>query len=80
MYPDLTARILDDDTVQMKSKYAGTWILKAFDLAPSFHPSYYFREGHASPIPTQQIIFSAKLNDFLKQVRWSLQKSYDIET
>ena len=56
------------------------WILEAFDLAPRFHPSYYFSEGHASPIPAQQVIFSARLNDFLKQVRWSLQKSYDIET
>ena len=80
LHPDVTAQILDDDTVQMNSKYSGTWILEAFDLAPSFHPSYYFSEGHASPIPTQQVIFSARLNDFLKQVRWSLQKSYDIET
>ena len=80
LHPDVTAQILDDDTVQMNSKYSGTWILEAFDLAPSFHPSYYFIEGHASPIPTQQVIFSASLNDFLKQVRWSLQKSYDIET
>ena len=80
LHPDVTAQILNDNQVQMKSKYAGTWILETFDLAPSFHPSYYFSEGHASPIPTQQVIFSAKLNDFLKHVRWSLQKSYDIET
>tara|TARA_B100000902_G_scaffold326154_1_gene321129 strand:- start:725 stop:1879 length:1155 start_codon:yes stop_codon:yes gene_type:complete len=79
-HPEVKVQILDNDMVQINSKYGGTWILEALNLTPSIHPSYYFSEGQSSPIPTQQVIYSTKLNDFLKQVRWSFIKSYDIET
>ena len=79
-YPKVTLQILDNDMVKINSKYAGVWILEALNLTPSIQPSYYFCEGHSSPIPTQQVVFLTKFNDFLKQVRWSFVKSYDIET
>ena len=78
-HPEVTVQISDNDMVQINSKYAGVWILEALNLTPSIQPSYYFSEGNSSPIPTQQVIFSTKFNDFLKQVRWSFVKSYDIE-
>ena len=76
-HPTVTVRILDNDIVQLNSKNAGTWTLEAFNLTPSIHPSYYFSEGHSSPLPTQQVILSTEFNGFLKQVRWSFIKSYD---
>jgi uncharacterized heparinase superfamily protein len=76
----VTLQILDNDVVKINSKYAGVWILEALNLTPSIQPSYYFSEGNSSPIPTKQVVFSTKFNDFLKQVRWSFVKSYDIET
>ena len=79
-HPEVTVQILDDDVVKVNSKYAGAWILEALNLTPSIQPSYYFSEGNSSPIPTKQVVFSTKFNDFLKQVRWSFVKSYDIET
>ena len=79
-HPEVTVQILDNDVVQINSKYAGAWILEALNLTPSIQPSYYFSEGNSSPIPTKQVVFSTKFNDFLKQVRWSFVKSYDIET
>ena len=79
-HPEVTVQILDNDVVKINSKYAGAWILEALNLTPSIQPSYYFCEGHSSPIPTQQVVFLTKFNDFLKQVRWSFVKSYDIET
>ena len=79
-HPEVTVQILDNDMVKINSKFAGVWILKALNLTPSIQPSYYFCEGHSSPIPTQQVVFLTKFNDFLKQVRWSFVKSYDIET
>ena len=79
-HPEVTVQILDNDMVKINSKFAGVWILEALNLTPSIQPSYYFCEGHSSPIPTQQVVFSTKFNDFLKQVRWSFVKSYDIET
>ena len=79
-HPELTVQILDNDMVKINSKYAGAWILEALNLKPSIQPSYYFSEGNSSPIPTQQVIFSTKFNDFLKQVRWSFVKSHDIKT
>ena len=79
-HPEVTVQILDNDMVKINSKFAGVWILEALNLTPSIQPSYYFCEGHSSPIPTQQAVFSTKFNDFLKQVRWSFVKSYDIET
>ena len=79
-HPEVTVQILDNDVVQINSKYAGAWILEALNLTPSIQPSYYFSDGNASPIPTKQVVFSTKFNDFLKQVRWSFVKSYDIET
>jgi len=79
-HPEVTVQILDNDVVKINSKYAGAWILEALNLTPSIQPSYYFSEGNSSPIPTKQVVFSTKFNDFLKQVRWSFVKSYDIET
>ena len=79
-HPEVTVQILDNDMVKINSKYAGAWILEALNLTPSIQPSYYFSEGNSSPIPTKQVVFSTKFNDFLKQVRWSFVKSYDIET
>ncbi len=79
-HPEVTVQILDNDMVKINSKFAGVWILEASNLTPSIQPSYYFCEGHSSPIPTQQVVFLTKFNDFLKQVRWSFVKSYDIET
>ena len=79
-HPEVTVQILDNDMVKINSKFAGVWILEALNLTPSIQPSYYFCEGHSSPIPTQQVVFLTKFNDFLKQVRWSFVKSYDIET
>ena len=79
-HPEVTVQILDNDVVNINSKYAGAWILEALNLTPSIQPSYYFSEGNSSPIPTKQVVFSTKFNDFLKQVRWSFVKSYDIET
>ena len=79
-HPEVTVQILDNDVVKINSKYAGAWILEALNLTPSVQPSYYFSEGNSSPIPTKQVVFSTKFNDFLKQVRWSFVKSYDIET
>ena len=79
-HPEVTLQILDNDVVKINSKYAGAWILEALNLTPSIQPSYYFSEGNSSPIPTKQVVFSTKFNDFLKQVRWSFVKSYDIET
>ena len=79
-HPEVTVQILDNDMVKINSKFAGVWILEALNLTPSIQPSYYFSEGNWSPIPTQQVVFSTKFNDFLKQVRWSFVKSYDIET
>ena len=79
-HSEVTVQILDNDVVKINSKYAGAWILEALNLTPSIQPSYYFSEGNSSPIPTKQVVFSTKFNDFLKQVRWSFVKSYDIET
>tara|TARA_X000000950_G_scaffold113236_1_gene142488 strand:- start:4965 stop:6662 length:1698 start_codon:yes stop_codon:yes gene_type:complete len=79
-HPEVTVQILENDMVKINSKFAGVWILEALNLTPSIQPSYYFCEGHSSPIPTQQVVFLTKFNDFLKQVRWSFVKSYDIET
>lgn len=79
-HPEVTVQILDGDVVKVNSQYAGAWILEALNLTPSIQPSYYFSEGNSSPIPTKQVVFSTKFNDFLKQVRWSFVKSYDIET
>ena len=79
-HPEVTVQILDNDMVKINSKFGGMWILEALNLTPSIQPSYYFCEGHSSPIPTQQVVFLTKFNDFLKQVRWSFVKSYDIET
>ena len=79
-HPEVTVQILDNDVVKVNSKYAGAWILEALNLTPSIQPSYYFSDGNSSPIPTKQVVFSTKFNDFLKQVRWSFVKSYDIET
>ena len=79
-HPEVTVQILDNDVVKINSKYAGAWILEALNLTPSIQPSYYFSDGNSSPIPTKQVVFSTKFNDFLKQVRWSFVKSYDIET
>ena len=79
-HPEVTVQILDNDVVKVNSKYAGAWILEALNLTPSIQPSYYFSDGNASPIPTKQVVFSTKFNGFLKQVRWSFVKSYDIET
>ena len=79
-HPEVIVQILDNDVVKINSKYAGAWILEALNLTPSIQPSYYFSEGNSSPIPTKQVVFSTKFNDFLKQVRWSFVKSYDIET
>jgi uncharacterized heparinase superfamily protein len=78
-HPEVTVQILDNDIVRLNSKNAGTWTLKALNLTPSIHPSYYFSEGHSSPLLTQQVILSTELNGFLKQVRWSFTKSYDNE-
>ena len=79
-HPAVTVQILDNDMAKINSKEAGAWILGALNLTPSIEPSYYFSEGRSSPIPTQQVIFSTKFNDFLQQVRWSFVKSYDIDT
>ena len=78
-HPEITVQILDNDIVKLNSKNAGSWTLEALNLTPSIHPSYYFSEGHSSPLLTQQVILSTELNGFLKQVRWSFTKSYDNE-
>ena len=78
-HPEITVQILDNDIVKLNSKNAGIWTLEALNLTPSIHPSYYFSEGHSSPLLTQQVILSTELNGFLKQVRWSFSKSYDNE-